>query len=165
MTRAFWVADTFRLAIGRISDHWWKAWAWGLFSNSFAFSVWTTRRRLARISWRRLLDNLELTSYERISCISLWACTNGIVISNLTICIDSTCAWARVNTFLVVASFILRTFCTRHTFRSTSGRCSNVSRNTWTNCLTIDLTTLRVGATRWRLARICFDRSWTTETQ
>lgn len=61
-------------------------------------------------------------------------------------------AW--VNTFLVKTCFISGTFRRNCTFRSTRWRLTHKFRQTGTNCLLINLSTLGVGATwRW-LTRI-----------
>lgn len=162
VTGAFWVTYTFGFAIRWVSYHFRQTRAWSLVSNDAALSVWSARRWLTRICRWWFLNNFNLTSYERIACVSGRATTNRIVVSNLAFCIYATCAWARIYTLLVVASFILRTFRACDTFWSTSWRSSNITRNTWTNSLTVDLTALWVGSAWRRLARVGFNRCWIT---
>ena len=162
VTRAFWVADTFRLAIRWVSDHFRQTRARCLISNNSTLSIRSTRRWLTRIWWWRLLNNFNLTSYERITSVSWRTTADWIVIADLAFGIYTTCSWARVYAFLVIASFVLRALRASDTFRSTCWRSSNVSRNTRTNSLAIDLTALWVWPTWRRLAWVGFDRRWIT---
>jgi hypothetical protein len=160
VTRAFWITDAFRFAIWRVSNHFRQTRTRCLISNDSTDSIWTTWRRLTRISWWRLLNHLNLTSHERIASISWGAATDRVMVVDLTFCIYSASAWTRISTFLIATRFILRTLVVGCTFRSTGWWRSNVSWDTRTNSLTIDLTTLRVRTTWWRLARVCFNWSW-----
>lgn len=135
---------------------------WCLLSNNSTLSIWPTRRRLTRIRRWSVLNDFNLTSYERITSISLRTGANWTMISNLTLGIDATCSRTRIDTFLIVASFILWTFWACDTLWSTSWRSTNISEDTWANSLTIDLSTLGVWSTRRRLTRIGFNRGWRT---
>lgn len=127
-------------------------------ANDTALGVRTTRRWLARVGWRRLLNDFNLASNEWIASVSWRATTDRIVISDLAFGIDSASSRTRVNTFLVVTSLILRTLVARHTFRSTSRWRSDITGDARAYCLPIDLSALRVGsAGRW-LTRIGLDR-------
>jgi hypothetical protein len=163
MTRAFRITDTFRLAIRWVSNHFRQTRTWRLISDDSTLGIWATRRWLTRIWWWRQLNDFKLASYEGITRVSWRTTTNWIVISDLAFRLYATCAWTRVYTFLVVASLILRTLRAGNTFWSACWRCSNISRDTRTDCLAINLTALWIRSTRWRLAWIGFNRSWVTK--
>lgn len=160
MVWTFCVANAFRLAVWWTSNHFRKARAWSLITNDPTLCVRTTGWRLTRICWRRLLDGFDLTSGERISSISWWTATYWIVIDHLTFSIDSTSSWTRISTFLIATSFIMWAFIIGHTLGSTRWRTSYISRHTWANCLTIDLTAYRIWSAWGGLTRVCIDGSW-----
>lgn len=119
-----------------------------MITNDSTNCVRTARRGLTRISWRRLLNHLDLASNERIASVSWRATAYRIVVDDLTFGIDSASSRARVAAFLIATSLILRTFIASHTFGTTSWRGSNVSRYARANCLAVDLSALRVGTAR-----------------
>ena len=162
MTRAFCITDAFWFTIRWISNHWWKTRTRSLITVDTTLCIWTTRGRLTGIWWWSVLNDFNLTSDERIAGVTRRTCTNRVMISDLTNCIDSTSTRTRIYTFLVIAGFVLWTFWACDTFWSTSRRSTNISGHTRANCLSIDLTALRIGSTRRRLTRIDFNRSWST---
>lgn len=102
-----------------------------------------------------LLTWNKITSCEGITGISSITRTKRTMIAYPTFGVLSA-RWinAWVNTFLVKTCFIGGTFRRNCTFRSTSRRLTHKFRQTGTNCLLINLSTLGVGATwRW-LTRI-----------
>lgn len=74
------------------------------------------------------------------------------MIDNFANGIVSTCSrGARIDAFLVNASFILRTFGTNYTFRSTVWWHANIARLAWAHRMLIDFTANTVGTTHiWR---------------
>jgi hypothetical protein len=164
VTRAFRVADAFRLAVRRISDHLRETRARSLITNDSANRVRTTRRGLTRVSWRRLLDHLNLASYERIASVSRRTAADRIVVDDLTFGIDAASSRTWIAALLVATSLVLGTFIAGHTLGPTGRRRSNVSRDARANCLAVDLAALRVWTTRRGLTWVLrLDWGWTKE--
>lgn len=97
---------------------------------------------------------LRITSCKWITNVSIFTITNWTMIIHTTICIQATCPLTRIHAFLIDASFVLWTFRTNNTFRTTTRRWTNICWKAWTDSLIIYFTTLWVWTTRRRLTWI-----------
>lgn len=97
---------------------------------------------------------LGITSSKGIANISSIAETNWAMIIDTTVCVCTANSLTRINTFLIYASFVLRTFRTDYTFRATARWGANISGKTRTHSLTIHFSTLRVWSAGRGLTRI-----------
>ena len=93
-------------------------------------------------------------SGKRISGVTRLATTYGTVVYHLASSVKAARAWARVNTLLIHASFILGTFGAHDTLRSASRGTSGIVRKARTNSLSVYFAALTVRTTRARLAWI-----------
>lgn len=93
------------------------------------------------------------TSNERITVIANWTTAYRIVVDNLTARILTTNAHAWVFTFLINAGFLLATLRAEYTFGTAIWRCPIHIRQTTTNGVIIQFTTLTVYAARWGRTR------------
>jgi hypothetical protein len=161
VTRAVWVLNTFwSTSSVRISYiiNW--TFACSTVSLGSAFCSNTTRGWSAGI-FRSCGDYFGLDNYwfcttnERIACHAARAGTDGIVIFDDAVSSNSACAWARVDTFLINAGFVLRTVTAGHAFGT--ARCAKVTWQARAHCLIVDWTTFCVVATRTWIARLSND--------
>ena len=156
------ILDTFRPASGvRISDIIWRAFARDAVSLSSARSSHSARWRVARIlrSWRgsfRLDDHRFGTTDERVARHAFGTRTDGIVIPDDAIGVDSASSWARIDTFLVDAGLVLRTITAGHTFGP--ARSAEIAGQARTDGLLVDWSTFSVRTARIGIARLFLDR-------
>lgn len=155
VTWTFRIADALWPAV-----RWWpeilrKTWTWWVLRYYFTDCIrsawwWFTR---VRALWLKLL---KYTSREWVSCVLWWAWTDGVVVDNLTFSSNSACALARINAFLIAASFRRGAVSTNGALWSTWRGAPYVSRYTRTNRLPVNVATLTVRSTRARLTWLWF---------
>ena len=117
--------------------------------------------------WKSLVDRVDnglnltwwrrrnwITPGEWITRVTIDTCANWTVIVDPTIGICSTCSRTWILAFLTNTRFVVGTFGINNTLRSTSWRCANIFRQTWTHCLSIHFTTLTIWSAWWRLTWI-----------
>ena len=94
-----------------------------------ALSICTTRCRVAGVNDLRSCYNFryERTPRERVSSVTHWAVTDGIVIDCSASCIVATCSNAWVTALVLDTSFVAWTFGIQDTFRSTVWWHTNVA--------------------------------------
>lgn len=81
------------------------------------------------------------------------------MINDITYGSRSTSTDTRIDTFLVVTSFSQGTLEAYYTFGPTCGWIASIARYTWTNCLSVWLSTLTIRSTWWRVTWI-LDSNW-----
>lgn len=76
------------------------------------------------------------------------------MINDLATCIFATSAWTRILTFLIHTSLILCTFRWYNAFGPAVWCLTNIVRQTRTDSMAVNFTTLTIRSTRWRYARL-----------
>lgn len=102
----------------------------------------------------------DLASNEWIACMLWQATAYWVMIYDQALSVNSACTDAWIATFLVRTSLCLRAISVRNALGSTCRGTSDVSRNTRTNALTIDFSTLAIWSTRTWVAWILGWRSY-----
>ena len=120
---------------------------------------WIKDRQISDHRERFSLTWLRRTSSERISSITFHTVADRTVIIHSTFCILATSRWTRIDTFLVYACFILRTFWTDNAFWAAPRRTSNVSWQTRANRLIVYFSALWVWTTGgwWTWIYVCWN--------
>lgn len=92
----------------------------------------------------------------------MWTRTYRIMIDSFTTCSYSASIWARICTFLVNTSHLWWTLRVNNTFWATTRWFSNIRRQTWTNSLIVNFSTLWIWSTRRRYTWVCsrWRRHW-----
>lgn len=82
------------------------------------------------------------------------------MILHKTLCIDPTCAFARISAFFIYTSLVARTVGMYDTFWFTKRRRTRIRRQTWTWCQAVVIATICVeSARRWN-TRVCWRRCY-----
>ena len=141
--------------------------------------IWNTSTRTSSVSWGTngicstwrwvtwinyfwFCDDFwdQRTSRERISSVSSWTITNGIMIDSCTPCIVATSSYTWVTALVLDTSFIAWTFSIQYTFRSAIWWCTNETWKTSTGLISINFSALSIGATWWWHTRNVWSLWW-----
>lgn len=104
-------------------------------------------------TWQKLwkiltFQRFQMTSNKWISHISLFTSTDGNMVINTAVCIQTTRSWAWILAFFINTCFIARAVSINDTFRSTIWRKSHISLQAWTWWIASSVSTLREWSTR-----------------
>lgn len=134
---------------------WWRSYVSGqaragwVAVDVLTLSVWSARRRTARIS-RVFAVRYRcevIAALERIPSLSRKTAADGRMIDHFASGVQTAGAQARVRALLVHTGACQRTFRTDHALRSTGWRRTKVSLKTGADCVVLDVATLTVWPT------------------